>query len=153
MIVSFAGHSAISSKSKIKELVKEQLRNHIINAEPITCYLGGYGDFDEICTCACKELKQESINIELVYITPYLHLSEQAKMKEMQAYGLYDTTIYPPIENTPPRYAILKRNEWMMTNADIVIVYINHTYGGAYRSFQVAKRKKKKIINICDLLQ
>ena len=78
--------------------------------------------------------------------------AEQAKIKEMQTSRLYDASIYPPIENTPPRFAISKRNEWMMTNADLIIVYVNHNYGGAYQSLQVAKRKKKEIINICEFL-
>ena len=74
------------------------------------------------------------------------------KIKEMMNYDLCDTSIYPPIENVPPRFAISKRNEWMMTNADLVIAYVNHNYGGAYQSLQVAKRRKKKIINICDFI-
>ena len=56
------------------------------------------------------------------------------------------------LEFVPKRFAIVKRNEWMMTNADIVIAYVNRNYGGAYKSLQAAKRKKKKIINICDFL-
>ena len=40
----------------------------------------------------------------------------------------------------------------MMANADMIIAYVNHDYGGAYQSLKVAKRKKKNIINICDLL-
>ncbi|MBQ3489992.1 MAG: hypothetical protein IJA86_05345 [Clostridia bacterium] len=71
-------------------------------------------------------------------------------IKEMQNCGFCDTSIYPPIEQVPPRFAISKRNEWMMANADLIIAYVNHEYGGAYQSLRVAKRKKKKIINICD---
>ena len=85
-------------------------------------------------------------------MSPYISLSEQEKIKEMQNSGLCDTSIYPPIENTSPRFAIIKRNEWMMLNADIVIAYVEREYGGAYRSLQIAKRKKKKIINICDII-
>ena len=133
-------------------MVKEQIRNNIIDVKLVTCYLGGYGDFDEICARACRELKQEYDDIEVVYVTPYISLSEQAKIKEMQSYGLCDTSIYPPIENVPLRFAISKKNEWMMTNADLIIAYVNRSYGGAYKSLQVAKRKKKKIINIYDLL-
>ena len=125
-------------------MVKEQIRNNIIDVKPVTCYLGGYGDFDEICARACRELKQEYDDIEVVYVTPYISLSEQAKIKEMQSYGLCDTSIYPPIENVPLRFAISKRNEWMMTNADLIIAYVNRSYGGAYKSLQVAKRKKRK---------
>ena len=152
MTITFTGHSIISSSVKVKEAVKEQIQNSIIDVQSVTCYLGGYGNFDEICARACRELKEEYDGIELVYVTPYVSLSEQAKIKEMQRRGLYDTSIYPPIENVPPRFAISKRNEWMMTNADLIIAYVDHSYGGAYRSLRVAKRLKKKIINICDLI-
>ena len=152
MTITFAGHSLISSVKKIKEMVKEQIRNNIVDVKLVNCYLGGYGDFDEICARACRELKQEYDDIEIVYVTPYISLSEQEKIKEMQRCGLCDTSIYPPIENVPLRFAISKRNEWMMTNADLIIAYVNRSFGGAYKSLQVAKRKKKKIINIYDLL-
>ena len=152
MIITFIGHSFVSSQKRIEKIVKEQIRNNITNVESITCYLGGYGDFDRICAHACRELKQEYSAIEIVYVTPYITLSEQNKIQEMLNYGLYDASIYPPIENVPPKFAILKRNEWMMTNADLIIAYIKHDYGGAYKSLQVAKRRKKNIINICDFL-
>ena len=152
MTITFAGHSFISSNNKVKEMVKEQIRNNIIDVKLVTCYLGGYGDFDEICARACRELKQEYYGIEAIYVTPYISLSEQEKIKEMQRWGLCDASIYPPIEKVPLRFAISKRNEWMMTNADLIIAYVNHNYGGAYKSLQTAKRKKKKIINIYDLL-
>ena len=151
MIITFVGHSFIPSSSTIKEMVKEQIRNNIADAKTVTCYLGGYGNFDEICACACRELKREYADIEIVYVTPYISLSEQAKIKEMQNYGLCDTSIYPPIEKVPPRFAISKRNEWMISNADLIIAYVNHSYGGAYKSLQTAKRRKKKIINICEI--
>ena len=153
MIISFTGHSYVYERDAVKELVKEQMRKNITNSEHIACYLGGYGDFDEICALACRELKREYEGVEVVYVTAYLGLSEQAKIKEMQGWGLYDASIYPPIEKTPLRFAIAKRNEWMMANADIVIAYVDHAYGGAYRALQVAKRRKKRIINICDLLK
>ena len=152
MKISFVGHALVPSSREVKETVKEQIRQNIIDEGTITCYLGGYGDFDEICACACRELKQEYAIIELVYVAPYFNLSEQAKIKEMQSRSLYDKSIYPPIENVPPRFSISKRNEWMMTNTDVVIAYVNHSYGGAYKSLQVAKRRKRKIINICDFI-
>ena len=105
MIISFAGHSFIYASDKVKELVKEHIRKNIIDSKHIACYLGGYGDFDEICARACRELKQEYAGIELVYVTAYLGLREQAKIKEMHKHGLYDTSIYPPIENAPRRIA------------------------------------------------
>ena len=149
MIITFAGHSTVFSCEQVKEAVKEQIKNNISSNEKTVFYLGGYGDFDSICACACKELKKEYSHIEVVYVTPYINHS---KIKEMQDVGLYDTSIYPPLENVPPKFAILKRNEWMVENADLVIAYVKNNYGGAYKTLNTAKRKKKKIINICDLL-
>ena len=151
MIISFAGHASITSKDKVKELVKEQIRLNVINAESVTCYLGGYGDFDELCAVACNELKREKIGIEVVYVTPYVHLP-QSRIKGMQTEGLYDASVYPPLEKVPPKFAISKRNEWMVTEADLIIAYVSHGWGGAYKSLEFAKRKKKSIVNIYELL-
>ena len=150
MIISFAGHAKLSSHDSIKEIVKEQIRKNIVGAEKVICYLGGYGDFDAICARACKELKEEEISIESVFVTPYMDFSSQAKLKDLQTCGLYDVVMYPPLEGVPPRFAILKRNEWMMKNADLVIAYVDHEYGGAYQSLRMARRRKKKIINVCE---
>ena len=142
MIISFAGHASLGNSRGVKEAVKEQIRKYAVR-ESMVCYLGGYGEFDEICALACQELKKEYNKIEVVYVSPYIGLcGQKAKC------GLYDATLYPPIENTPPKFAISRRNEWMMAHADLVIAYVIRNYGGAYRSLQAAKRRKKQIINI-----
>ena len=150
MIISFAGHSSVSQGEKLCELVKEQIIKNANADDSITFYLGGYGDFDEICARACRELKRAYKRIELVYVMPYITASEQEKVKEMIEYGLYDSSIYPPIETVPPKFAITKRNEWMVSNADLIIAFVKHNYGGAYKTLTWAKRKNKKIINLCD---
>ena len=151
MIISFAGHSLVKGADRVKERVKEEIRKNL-DENRVVCYLGGYGDFDEICARACRELKKTNANIELVYVAPYINISEQEKIKEMQREGFCDSSIYPPIENVPLKFAILKRNEWMMTRADMIIAYVNHSWGGAYKSLQIARRKKKRIVNICESL-
>ncbi len=40
----------------------------------------------------------------------------------------------------------------MMTNSELIIAYVNRDYGGAYKALQIAKRKDKRIINICELV-
>ena len=114
MVITFAGHSVIAFRTEIKEKVKAKFRENVPKDEPIICYIGEYGDFDAICACACRDLRSEYPNIELVYVTPYMSLSEQKKIKQLQEIGAVDSIVYPPIENTPPKFAILKRNEWMV---------------------------------------
>lgn len=152
MKISFTGHAFICSQDNVKEMVKQLLSSNINSEELITCYLGGYGDFDKICAYACRDLKQEYERVEVVYVAPYIGLREQKKFDEMKRSGFYDAVVYPPIESVPPKFAILKRNEWMMVNADLIIAYVERSYGGAYSALQIAKRKNKKIINVCDFL-
>ena len=152
MIITFVGHSFVADQAKVKEAVKNLIREIIVTSDTCICYLGGYGEFDELCAGACRELKAEGKKVQTVYVTPYLSESEQGKIKELQRLGLFDLSVYPPIENVPKKYAILKRNEWMIRSADTVISYVTHTYGGAYRSLSMARRSKKNIININDFI-
>ena len=64
---------------------------------------------------------------------------------------IYDETVYPEIEKKPLRFAIVYRNRWMVEMADYVVAYINRDWGGAYKTYEHAKRKKKPIFNIGSL--
>ena len=106
--------------------------------------------FDAIALRACREIKKQGIRCEIVYVTPYLDLSRQKELSELVKFGYYDATVYPPIENVPPRYAILKRNEWMVCNADVIVSYVRFSYGGAYTALRYARRKGKRIIDLAS---
>ena len=62
----------------------------------------------------------------------------------------YDGIVYPPLENVPPRYAILHRNRYMVERADLVIACITRSRGGAYQTYLHARRKGKTMINLAD---
>ncbi|MBQ2719143.1 MAG: hypothetical protein IJF73_03650 [Clostridia bacterium] len=151
MTVGFVGHAFISEEERVKARVKEELCRHAEGVGERICYLGGYGAFDELCARACRELKQERGGIELVYVAPYMSSAAQAKIREMEENGLYDTSVYPPLERVPLRLAVLRRNEWLVTRADLIIAYVEHRYGGAYRSLRMAEQRKKRILNIGNL--
>lgn len=56
-------------------------------------------------------------------------------------------TMYPEIEGHP-KFAIERRNRWMIEGSEYCLCYINHTWGGAYKLAKLAKRCGKTIINI-----
>ena len=145
MVITFCGHSNClfcdEEKGKLKQLlIKEITKNP-------TCkfYLGGYGDFDGLCLRTLRELKTYFPNIELLFITPYLD-KNYSKLELAKYY--YDDIIFPPIENVPRKFAILKRNEWMVDSADLVIAYVKYSWGGAAKTLEYAKRKKVPIVNV-----
>ena len=134
MVITFLGHSSLQSCDFLLEKIKQTISDNINPNDNIMFFCGAYGDFDNLCAKACHSIKELYKNCEIIFITPYITPSQQGKIKYMIDSGLYDSTIYPPLENTPPRFAITKRNEWMINQADLVIAYVTHTYGGAYKS-------------------
>lgn len=147
MVITFCGHSILSNidvemiKTSIKDIVK-----NFYQKEPITFYLGGYGDFDNIAKAACLGFKKEHPNCSLIFITPYIE-EDYLKSKDITNLG-YDEIMYPHLEEVPKRFAIVKRNEWMIDNSDLLIAYIDYSIGGAYKTFEYAQKQKINTINL-----
>ena len=69
--------------------------------------------------------------------------------KEMWSPKEYGETMLPEgIESVHPRYAISWRNKWMLNESDMVICYIIHSWGGAARYVEMARKKHKTIIEL-----
>ena len=140
--ITFCGHSRLTESEK--QCIENELYIQIeklIQQGAEEFLLGGYGDFDLLCARVVRELKENHSHINSVLVIPYINREYDE--------NLYDTSEYPHLETVPKRFAISKRNEYMVQNADVVIAYITHNWGGAARTFEFAKRKKKKIIKIC----
>ena len=142
MIVTFFGHRSVSDGKELERRVLQTLEEICDPAEAHTFYCGGYGAFDSLCARACRAFKQESPKSEVILVLPYLNRAEALPAK-----SVYDGTIYPPLEGVPLRFAILRRNEWMAKQADVVIAYVK-TCGGAEKSLAYAERLKKRIIRL-----
>ncbi len=153
MIISFVGHRSMIISDNLSIKISEVIKANIKDASSIIFYCGGYGDFDNCCASVCRELKRDLDNCEMVFVTPYLTASQQKKINLFINTKLYDSIIYPPLENTPPRFTITKRNEWMIHNSDLIIAYVSHSYGGAYKTLKYAQKINKKIINLAENLK
>ena len=82
-----------------------------------------------------RQKKQQNPNAKSVLVLPYLN-------RKYDEEG-YNYTVFPPLESVPPKYAISKRSEWMVLQADIVIVYVTHGWGGATKTLEYTSRKKE----------
>lgn len=145
MVITFCGHSQVIFTDEEKSVLRNILVDEINKNPTSKFYLGGYGDFDVLCLRTLKDLKADFPEIELIFITPYL--DKNYSKLEFAKYH-YDDVIFPPLENVPRKFAILKRNEWMVEEADLVIAYVMYSWGGAAKTLEYAKRKKKTIINL-----
>ena len=141
MTVTFCGHAQISQSEKIEKWLYDVTRK-LIEQGATTFYLGGYGAFDSLAASILREQKKQYPQIELVLVLAYLNT-------ERNTSG-YDSTVYPPLETVPRRFAIFHRNRWMVESADVVVAYVLHDWGRAATTLRCAKQKKKQIISYRD---
>ena len=141
MTVAFCGHSNVYYDTVIEEKLIHIVENLIINGAT-EFFTGGYGTFDKLSAKIIRILKEKYPHIKSTLVIPYLDRKYDLSM--------YDDVVYPPLEKTPLRFAISKRNQWMVNNSDVLVAYVEFHWGGAEKMLAYAKQKKKKIINICQ---
>ena len=138
-IVTFCGHNEAGIGEENRQMLYRTVEQEIQNGADLF-YLGGYGYFDRMAAGVVRELKKKYPHIKSILVLAYLNREVDMEY--------YDETTYPPLENTPPRYAISKRNEWLVAQADTVIAYVIYSWGGAAKTLRYAQRKHKRIINL-----
>ena len=148
MVISFLGHRTLYGADDLFEAVKNAIVKNTNFDEKVTFFCGGYGDFDDLCARVCRSIKTHYENCEIVFVTPYMTVSQQEKNKEWIKLKLYDSILYPPLEQVPLKFAICERNKWMIDQSDFIIFYVEHPYGGAYQGFRYSQRKGKRGLNL-----
>ncbi len=138
MIITFCGHKELYDEKEVRAWLERVTENLIVNGAE-TFYLGGYGAFDRLAASVLAEQKRRYPHIELVLILPYLN-----RRKDISP---CDSSLYPPLESVPKKFAIVQRNRWMVEQSDVVVSYVLHSWGGAAMTLEYAKQKKKRIIS------
>ena len=105
-------------------------------------YLGGYGAVDNLAASVLREQKKRHPQIQLILVLAYLNAGQDTSG--------YDGTLYPPLETVPRRFAIPRRNRWMVDAADVVVACVLHDWGGAAATLRYARQKGKRIISYKD---
>lgn len=137
MIVTFFGHSKIGDLEEVRQWLERTAKDLVLRGAD-RFYLGGYGDFDLLAASVLYKLSKGNPSLQVLLVLPYL--------KQETNGDSYDGSVYPPLERVPKRLAIIKRNEWMVEQADVVVAYVLHDWGGASKMLRYALRKQKQIV-------
>ena len=140
MICAFFGHSDCHGlNSNVLRSVVENLIIHGVD----TFYVGHQGNFDNMVLSCLSGLKADYPEISYWVVLAYLPIANRKD-------DIYNNcSMYPEgLETVHPKYAVERRNIWMIDQADYCICYVNHTWGGAYKFAHQAKRKGLNIINL-----
>ena len=142
MTCTFFGHrnAPREVENKIKKVLDTLIKNQCVSR----FYVGDNGSFDYMVYRALGVLKQEYPHISFAKVLAYLPTD-----KEEYSTTDYSNTVFPEgLESVPPRFAIDKRNRWMIEQSDFVVVYVKYSTGGAAKFAELAKRRGKTVINL-----
>ena len=110
-------------------------------------YVGNNGAFDRMAIAKLESLKRKYLHIEYTIVLAYL----PANANE-QSGNIIADTIYPDgLELVPRRFAISKRNSWMIDQSEYVVTYVKNTTGCANKLKLMAIRKGKNVIDIAEI--
>ena len=137
MTVTFCGHKELDDPGAIRRWLEETVERLILEGAD-RFLLGGYGAFDMLAASVVFQAKQKHPAVRSILVLPYLDRKADA--------SLYDSTLYPPLETVPLRFAIVRRNEYMVSRSDVVIAYVLYSWGGAAATLRYAEKQQKRII-------
>ena len=142
MVCTFFGHR--DTPHDIEERLKTVLTTLITQKGVDTFYIGHQGNFDFLAIKVVSKLNQEFTHINYSIVLAYLPTKKETFFTED-----YSHTIYPELlDETPPKFAITKRNKWLIEQSDFVVTYIKHPFSNSEQFKKLAENKGKTVIDI-----
>ncbi len=139
-VCTFFGHR--ECPAEIKPILKSTLEDLIVNHGVDLFYVGNQGQFDAYVRSVLRELTKTYPQTHYAVVLAYM----PGVQNEYEDFS--DTMLPDGIESVHPRFAISRRNDWLLRQTDFVVTYITHTWGGAYKYAEKARRQKKTVINL-----
>ena len=144
MVCTFFGHSECFGLNK--KLLKNTIEK-LINEGVDKFYVGNQGTFDSTVLECLIDIQKLYSHIEISVVLAYLPNNISKTNLPLKF------CIYPEgIEIGPHKFAIHRRNNWMIEQSDFCICFIEHTWGGAYKYSCKAKSRGLTVINIGSLV-
>lgn len=143
MRVTFFGHR--DAPSSVYEDLLSVITDLVENKKATHFYVGDKGSFDRMAQGALRTLSKAYPQIQYAVVLAYLPSKKPADPWP----GDHDPTLFPEgLENVSPRYAIEKRNRFMVEQSNIVVTYVKRSHGGAAKFKDLALRKGKTVIEL-----
>ena len=140
MTIAFFGHR--DAPDTVEQLLERVLIELIECKGANLFYVGNQGAFDSMTAKVLHRLADRYPKIRCFTVLAY--------MPRINEGGVLETILPEGLETVPRRYAIDRRNRWMVCQADAVVVYVKHSIGGAASFRDLALQKRKTVINLAE---
>ena len=138
----FFGHR--DCPDTIKSTLRDAVIDLIERRSVTRFYVGNQGAFDAIVLSVLRELAKDYPQIRYYVVLAYMPKEKSEYDSEMEQH----TLLPEGIETAPKRFAIDRRNKWMLQNSDYVVTYVRYATGGAAKFASEAKRLRKNVVEI-----
>ena len=142
MVCTFFGHK--DAPDSIKNELKSAI-NHLVNLYGVRMfYVGNNGSFDSLVQRTLIEIQKECPAVSFYVVLSYL--GEHAVSAEQEK------TILPEGQELAlPRYAISKRNGWLINKSNFVIAYVRHRYSNSWKWLEKSRKRGLTVINLAEI--
>lgn len=74
-----------------------------------------------------------------------------SRIDEQAIGGEQEATVFcEGMERALPRFAVSKRNDWLLKNADMLIAYVSHRFSNCEKLLSRARKREIRILNLAD---
>lgn len=137
----FFGHREFYEE--IEPRLIKTIEDLIIHDHVDSFYVGNQGQFDALVRRILAQMEQK-------YAICYSVVLAYLPGERSEGLNLPNTIFPEGMELVHPRFAIDRRNRWMVEHSDYVVAYLTRSWGGAARYVEMAKRKGKAVISLKD---
>lgn len=168
----FFGHRKIDITDELKTTLYKEIECLIVDDKIETFLFGSKSEFDNICYKLVSDLKNKYPYIQRVYVRAEFEYidGEGSRAYREGLMELYEHTYYPESVSGAGKAVYVKRNEYMVDNSSICVVYYDENYmpprrkqsrrdltdyqpkSGTGVAYKYAEQKKRKIVNIYSML-
>lgn len=147
--VSFFGHRQIEAPFQVESQLEKLISQLLQQNEFVEFLVGREGEFDQLVSSTIRRCKRNirDDNSALIWVMPYP--IAEFRDNESSFLDYYDEIeVCEQAAAAHYKSAFQIRNREMVDRSDMVIVYIEHSSGGAYQTFRYVQKSGKKYINI-----
>ena len=138
MTCTFIGHKdcPFSVKMGIEGVILE-----LISKGAKHFLVGNNGNFDYLVQLILADLLKKGFDISVSIVLSYIY--------EVSISGHQELTAFPEeLSNAPKRFAISKRNEYLLKKSSIIVCYVNNRFSNSFKWLEKARKKGLIIVEI-----
>ena len=140
MVCTFFGHK--DAQPCISEKLKEEIYK-LIELGVDAFLIGNNGNFDFIVQNLLSEICKATPCVDYKIVL--------SKINELAISKNQSKTVFPlGFESFPPKFAVSKRNDWLIKNSDFAIVYVENKFTNSYKLLLKSIKHGLTVINIAD---